>query len=376
VLSGGARRNAVRPKAAGHLLDALWRQAVSLLGAPAVPAREEFAADIAERREFVAFMHAWWPRLRPVDVLGWLADPARRYGNGVLSGAETATLADSLARLAEHGPSVEDVALLDELDELLGAPPAPPRRTGDPFTVHGVREVTTYADRRAAARAVAVERPADYREYAHIVVDESQDVSPMQWRMIGRRGEYATWTVVGDPAQAAWAGDLGETATARDAALGTRRRSEHVLTTNYRNSAEIFAVAADVVRKAEPDIELPVAVRRSGVAPRHVVVSAGGLPAATRDAVTDLLREVEGTVGVIATQATRDEVAGWLAGLADPRLQTVTSLEAKGMEYDGVVVVEPAAILAESPAGRRTLYVALSRATQRLITVGTDDTWR
>jgi DNA helicase IV len=376
VLAGNARRNAVRPKAAGHLLDALWRQAVSLLGKSAVPPREEFASDIAERREFVAFMRAWWPRLRPVDVLSWLAEPdqARRYGNGMLSGPEVTALTGSLAGLAEHGPSVEDVALLDELDELLGTPPAPPRRTGDPFTVQGVREVTTYADRVAAARTRAIERPADYREYAHIVVDESQDVSPMQWRMIGRRGSYASWTVVGDPAQSAWSGDPAETARARDAALGSRRRSEHVLTTNYRNSVEIFEVAADVVRKAEPDIELPVAVRRSGVAPRHLVTA--DLAAGVRQAAGELLDEVEGTVGVVATQATRDEVAGWVAGLDPTRLQTVTSLEAKGMEYDGVLVVEPGAILAESRSGRRTLYVALSRATQRLTTVGTSDSWR
>jgi DNA helicase IV len=374
VLSGGARRNAVRPKAAGHLLDALWRQAVSVLGKSAVPAREEFAADVAERREFTGFMRAWWPRLRPLDVLGWLADPvrARRYGNGMLTRDEVAALVGSLAGLGEHGPTVEDVALLDELDELLGTPPAP-RRTGDPFTVGGVRELTTYADRVAAARAVAVERPADYREYAHIVVDESQDVSPMQWRMIGRRGEYASWTVVGDPAQSAWAGDPAETVRARDAALGGRRRSEHVLTTNYRNSAEIFAVAAQVVRTAEPEIELPVAVRRTGVEPRHVVT--GEVARAVEAETRALLDAVDGTVGVIATQASRDEVAGWLRGAGDSRLQVVTSLEAKGMEYDGVLVVEPGAILAESPAGRRTLYVALSRATQRLTTVGTTDSW-
>src|SRR5262249_15250602 len=67
VLAGGAKRNAVRPKAAGHLLDALWRQAVELLGKAVVPARDEFAMDISERREFISFMRAWWPRLRPLD---------------------------------------------------------------------------------------------------------------------------------------------------------------------------------------------------------------------------------------------------------------------------------------------------------------------
>jgi DNA helicase IV len=289
---------------------------------------------------------------------------------------EVKALAGSLVGFAERGPSIQDVALLDELDELLGSPPAPARRRGDPYTVGGVREVTTYADRMAAARAVATERPADYRDYAHVVVDEAQDVSPMQWRMIGRRAGYASWTVVGDPAQAAWHGDPAETVQARDAALGSRQRNDYVLTTNYRNSVEIFEVAATVVRKAIPDIELPIAVRETGVPPQHVLVNEAGLASATREAAELLLSEVEGTVGVIATATDRDRVAGWVAGLDPERLQTVTSLESKGMEYDGVLVVEPAAILRESRSGVRTLYVALSRATQRLTTVSTDGSWR
>jgi DNA helicase IV len=375
LLGSGAKRNAVRPKAAGLLLDALWRQAVAVLGAERVPAREEFASDVAERREFITFMRTWWPRLTPAQVLGWLGDPAvtGRYAHGLLSRAEIATLAGSLAGREEGDLTVEDVALLDELDDLLGTAPAPPARRGDPYTVGGVREVTTFADRQAAARAQAVARPDDYREYAHIVVDEAQDVSPMQWRMIGRRGTYASWTVVGDPAQAAWRGEETETRKAMDAALGGRRRSEYALNTNYRNSAEVFAVAAAVIRRAVPDADLPVAVRTSGVQPRRLTVA--DLASAVQEATTDLLAEVEGTVGVVCAQASRDTVAGWLAEVTDPRLQVVTSLEAKGMEYDGVLVVEPVEILRESPAGARTLYVALSRATQRLTTVATEDSW-
>ena len=378
VLNGGARRNAVRPKAAGHLLDALWRQAVEVLGQASTPAREEFAADVAERREFTGFMRAWWPRLRPLDVLGWLADPqlVRRYSGGLFSNAEIGLVTAAWSRLAQDGPSVADVALLDELEELLGTPPAPARPRTDPYMVNGVREVTTHADRIAAGRAVAVERPEDYREFAHIVVDESQDVSPMQWRMIGRRGEYASWTVVGDPAQSAWHGDPAEVRRAREAALGSRRRTEYELTTNYRNSAEIFEVAAAVVRKAEPDIALPVAVRRGGAPPEHLLVDRAALAGTVREAAARLLVDVEGTVGVISTQAARDEVAGWVAGLSADRLQAVGSLESKGLEFDGVLVVQPSAIVKESPSGLRTLYVALSRATQRLTTVGTDESWR
>jgi len=95
--------------------------------------------------------------------------------------------------------------------------------------------------------------------------------------------------------------------------------------------------------------------------------------AATRTAVGALLRSVEGTVGAIAPVARRAEVAAWLSTVDDDRLQVVSSLEAKGMEYDAVVLVEPAQVQAES--GVRTLYVALSRATQRLTTVSTGDAW-
>ncbi|MFC5001711.1 HelD family protein [Dactylosporangium cerinum] len=369
VLNLGVRRNAARAKAAGHVLDALWRQSVELLPSGRQQKREEFAPDIAERPEFVAFMRAWWPVLRPAQVLGWLTDRHRvsRWANGVLSNREIAVLAGAIH---PDDPSVEDVALLDELQELLGDPPVRKRAARDPFQVaEGVREVTTYSDRMAAARAQAVERPTDYRDYAHIIVDESQDVSPMQWRMIGRRGPNATWTIVGDPAQAAW-GDAAEADRAMDGAIGSRRRSAFTLTTNYRNSAEIFEVAARVIRAAQPDIELPTAVRSSHQKPVLTTVDAPDLEAATRAAAQTLLDQVEGTVGIITPTARRDEIAKWVDGI-DERVQTVGALDSKGMEYDAVLVVEPAQIRDEAKTGFRTLYVALSRATQRLTTVGT-----
>jgi hypothetical protein len=382
VLGLGSPRNAVRRKAAGYVLNALWLQAKELLGSSWSTPREEFAEQIAERREFIAFMNGWWPMLTPVDVLRFMADPVRlrSYANGLLDRSEVALLSGSLSALpplnkrGEADVSVEDVALIDELDELLGAPPRRKRPASDPYTVNGVMELSTHFERQSAARRAAIERPADYREYAHIVVDEAQDVSPMQWRMIGRRASLASWTIVGDPAQSAWQGDPGETRRARDAALRGRKRNEYTLTTNYRNSVEIFEVASSVVRRAIPDIELPTAVRRSGVEPELQLVD--DLAPAVLAATERLLSTVEGTVGVVATQAARDAVAGWLTSIDDARLQVVTSMEAKGMEYDGVLVVEPDAIIDESPSGVRTLYVALSRATQRLSTVGTTERWR
>ena len=376
ALAGRVRRNEVRRVAFDGIFDALWEDAQQV--ASSYPGtRVEFEDELAERPDFRDFLRAWWPLLRPAQVLDWLADPTRlaRLAAGVYAPAEVAALAESLSQVRSAGPSVADVALLDELAALLGRPPRPRRpRRRDPYLVApGVREVTTYADRMLAARRR--KEPDEEREYAHVVVDEAQDVSPMQWRMLGRRGRHASWTVVGDPAQSAWTGDPAEVARARDAALRGRRHT-YTLTTNYRNSAEIFEVAASVIRTVAPDQPLPVPVRRTGVAPTHLLVEPDALAETVRVATDRLLREVEGMVGVITPVGRRDQVAGWLP--ADrPRVQVVDGLQAKGMEYDGVVLVEPAELRAEAPgpAGVRTLYVALSRATQRLTTVATAP-WR
>ncbi|WP_319462816.1 HelD family protein [Micromonospora sp. RTP1Z1] len=371
ALSRGARRNEVRRAGFDGVLGALYAQG-RRLGVGRLPEQRAFEDEIIDRPEFREFLKAWWPRLHPRHVLGWLARPERlrRYAGGVLSGAEIRLLTEAYRSLADAGPTIADIALLDELDALLGKPVRPAKAKRDPFQLAGgVRELSTFGDRQRAARAAARERPEDYREYAHVVVDEAQDVSPMQWRMIGRRGRLASWTVVGDPAQTAWTGDPEELTRARDQALGRRRRHQFTLTTNYRNSAEIFAVAAAEIRRLYPDLPLPTAVRSTGIDPVERTVPAAELAAATVEAAGTLLAEVEGTVGVITPVPRRDEVAGWLGGLGGSRLQVVTSLQAKGMEYDGVVLVAPSEIRADPGSGVRTLYVALSRATQRLTTV-------
>jgi len=193
--------------------------------------------------------------------------------------------------------------------------------------------------------------------------------------MVGRRGKYASWTVVGDPVQSSWP-DPAEAAMARDQAFGlktTRRR--FTLRTNYRNSAEIFDLAAKVVAgHAEAD-ELPRAVRQTGITPEVRPVEASGLEAATQAAVKELMGVVEGTVGVITAMDRVPEVEGWLDGLSDERLKVVGSLDSKGLEYDAVVLVEPNDLITESTTGRRVLYVALTRATQQLTVLASNPDW-
>jgi DNA helicase IV len=375
ALPRGARRNEVRGHGFDRLFDALWQQA-RRQRVSGLPEKPDFEAELADRSDLREFLKAWWPRFTPMRVLRWLAVPGRlrAYTNGLLSREEIALLQGSFDALDERGPTIADVALLDELDELMGRPRRAAKKTKNPFHVRdGIQEVSTYSDRQAAARAQQVARDDDYRDYAHVVVDESQDVSPMQWRMIGRRGQYASWTIVGDPAQTAWSGDADELDRARDKALGSRKRNSYALTTNYRNSSEIFEVAASVIRTIMPDLPLPRAVRSTGVDPVDLVTDAAGLPGLVRELAEKQIADVDGTIGVITPVPRRDEMATWVEGLPE-RVQVVTALEAKGMEYDAVVLVEPGS-LTKDPPGIRTLYVALSRATQRLTTVGTDPTW-
>ncbi|WP_016908403.1 HelD family protein [Streptomyces xiaopingdaonensis] len=374
VLGGTAPVNLMRPRARKLLLDALWEAS----GGPrrhldpelAAEARQGFDEEVRLEDSFGEFLDAWWPELTPRGVLAAMADADRlaRWSRRVLTREESALVAESLARaLPPGGPdalSAHDIALLDELRTLLGAPARPAKREADPLEhLTGLEELTTFADRTAPRRERA-ERAAEERsDYAHVIVDEAQDLTPMQWRMVGRRGRRATWTVVGDPAQSSWS-DTEEAAAARDEALGKRHRNRFELTVNYRNPAEIATVADRVLTLAMPGSEPPRAVRATGAEPRFEAPS-GDWGEAVRAAAQRLLGEVDGTVGVVVPMSRREEAAGWLDGLGE-RVVALGSLEAKGLEYDATVVASPAEIADESPAGLRILYVALTRATQRI----------
>ncbi|MDX3117596.1 HelD family protein [Streptomyces scabiei] len=369
ALSGTAPVNLLRPRARKLLLDALWERsgAVGRHSDPELAAelRSSFDEDVSTEDAFIAFLDAWWPELTPQAVLRAMADERRlgRWARRILNPGEVRRVARSLRR---DGLSVHDIAMLDELQAILGAPARPrKRRELDPLDqLTGLEELMPVREETQRERA---ERLAQERtEYAHVIVDEAQDLTPMQWRMVGRRGRHATWTVVGDPAQSSWS-DPDEAAEARDEALGSRPRRRFQLTVNYRNPAEIAELAAKVLALAMPGAESPSAVRSTGVVPRFTALR-GSLASTVRAEAERLLERVDGTVGVVVAMNRREEARRWLAGLGD-RVVALGSLEAKGLEYDATVVVSPAEIADESPAGLRVLYVALTRATQQLTVV-------
>ncbi|MFC9744279.1 HelD family protein [Streptomyces niveus] len=385
ALGGAAPVNLLRPRARKLLLDALWAKsgAAARAGEYVAKGDAELAAelrggfddDVTTEDSFIEFLDAWWPELTARGVLAAMADERRlgRWARRILNPNETRKVARSLRRAGPDGTgplSVHDVAILDELEQLLGSPPRQrKRRDLDPLDqLTGLEELMP--QREESQRERAERLAAERTEYAHVIVDEAQDLTPMQWRMVGRRGRHATWTVVGDAAQSSWS-DPDEAAEARDEALGNRPRRHFTLTVNYRNPAEIAALAAKVLALAMPGMESPAAVRSTGVEPRFSAVRDGDLAQVVREEAARLLDRVDGTIGVVVAMGRREQAARWLAGLGD-RVVALGSLEAKGLEYDATVVVSPAEIADESPAGLRVLYVALTRATQQLTVVSAD----
>jgi hypothetical protein len=362
--NGVPQPNAQRAHAATALLEAAWERLPRELRDRRRTERAHFDRELRDRTEFDLFVEAWWPYRTPEQVLRGLSDQARlgALAGPDLSGEQVRALAASWRRAQADSESaaepadwsVEDVPLLAELDRLLGPVPVEEREPQDPFADAGVAEVSSWVDRNPAGA-----RDGSRETYAHVIVDEAQDLSPMQWRVLGRLGRRASWTVVGDPVQSAWP-DPEESRLAMELALGDQKRYRHELRTNYRNSAEIYEYAARFAKRAMPNVELPEAVRKTGFPPEEF--------ADLDEAVRAALEAVEGTVGVITTLAAFDTVSTRLAARveAEPRLVVLTDLDAKGLEYDAAVVLDPDAIAAESPAGLRTLYVALTRATQRL----------
>ncbi|MFJ2759113.1 HelD family protein [Nocardioides sp. NPDC087217] len=393
-LMSQGRRNQQLRRVPQMLLDILWRQVRGERGRER--GREVFNDEMLDNPAFLEFAAAWWPALEAREVLGWLREPEflARVSEGILTHDEQQLLLKSWAGrgLTDADLAIEDIPLLDELRYAIGDIPeqVADERDADQSGID-IAELMTASDREFASGRGW--RPPTYRidddPFAHILIDEAQDLTPMQWRMVGRRGRTASWTIVGDPAQSSWP-VAEEAEAARAKALEGKPVHAFHLSTNYRNSAEIYDFAAAYAERVGLNADLPTAVRSTGVEPR-VIEHSVDLEKATRDAVGEIASQVGGTVGIVVPVARRSEVNSWLASwpefaadapsaaasAADPtsvpsgedRIVVLTGLDTKGLEFDGIVVVSPDEIERESATGRATLYVVLTRATQLLTTV-------
>ena len=324
---------------------------------------EDFSRKVRRVPELAVALDRMWPRLSPHELLHDLygAPPLiTAAGRGILSDEELALLRRPRSTSFDDVAwTPADAALVDEARHLLG-----PRTGGSEDAV---------------------------RKYGHIVVDEVQDLSPMQLRMLTRRSLAGSMTVVGDIAQATapWAPASWDDIVEH---LPRRRAARTVeLTVSYRTPAEVLAVAARVLAVAAPELTPPRPVRRTGVEPRMLQVTGhdgpatmGDLARAVAGAAAEELDAVRpGRVAIIAPDQLRGLVTEALeasgtpvvdardmrkGGLSEP-LVLLAADSANGLEFDSVVVVEPAVIAGETARGLRTLYVALTRPTQRLTVV-------
>ncbi|SCG72237.1 DNA helicase IV [Micromonospora coxensis] len=230
------------------------------------------------------------------------------------------------------------------------------------------------ADRLTTAQRAAADRSW---AFGHVIVDEAQELSPMAWRLLMRRCPSRSMTIVGDVAQTGALAGTPSWADALEPYVAQRWRLEE-LTVSYRTPAEIMAVAADVLTGIDPALRPPRSVRATGVPPWDRAVAAGAL---ADELVAATAREAaglaDGRLGVIVPQGRADELAAAVVAALpeaavgeqpelESRVVVLTVDQAKGLEFDSVLVVDPDGIVAESPRGRSDLYVALTRATQRL----------
>jgi DNA helicase IV len=367
--------------------------------------RDEFEARARAQQEVRALLQRLWPLLTPEALIDdLLRRPAllREAAGDILSGDEQA----AILRTAEQDPdgwSAADIALLDEVAAPIGPMPTARRAKAaiEDRDFMADRVLTGLADEedlsfnanmaaeiRDRIRADQVQRvegtatrPRVGRSFAHVVVDEAQDLSPMQWRMIARRCPAGSMTIVGDLGQASGAWRRGWEQVLLDAAP-TARHHIVELTVNYRTPSEVMEVAARVLAAADARLQPPSSIRSSGETPIVIAVAAGGVgPTVARAAVEHLDSLGAGTVAVIAPSRLHELVRAGLSSeertrpegrdpLDDP-VALLTPDRAKGLEFDAVVVVEPSEIASDGTAGLLALYVALTRATQRLTIVHT-----
>jgi DNA helicase IV len=384
--------------------------------------RDEIRRELAAARPVRAAVDRLWPHLTAQQLLsGLFTSPERlEVAAAGLGPGERALLLrpapdpGATARSGWWTPA--DVPLLDEAAVLLGEDDEAARRAAARQAEEERRELAyarevlagaTIGDAARYAPDTSTLDPSMFADrwrvrgpevsladrarrdrtwvFGHVIVDEAQELSAMAWRMLMRRCPSRSMTVVGDVAQTGAPWGTGSWARTLDPHAPGRWRVEQ-LTVNYRTPAEIMAVAADVLAAVADGLQPPRSVREAGTQPWSLQLDPAELPTELPSVLAAEAAAVGGGKLAVLVPAARAEELAALVGAAmpaatarqgpsvlDARLAVLTVGEAKGLEFDGVVVVDPAGLLAGSVRGGNDLYVALTRTTQRLVVVHPGD---
>jgi DNA helicase IV len=367
---------------------------------------EEIRSELGAAPRVRAAIDGLWPRLTPQELLtGLLTSPERLAAAAPeLSEAERGRLLREPPERRVTGGAgwwtPADVPLLDEAAVLLGetdggaareALLAEQRRREEAYA-RGVLSMVGIDEHRYGGAALLAARQRDIGPdngiaerarqdrtwtFGHVIVDEAQEVSAMAWRMLMRRCPARSMTVAGDTAQRAAPGGVRSWAEVLEPhAPGSWRVEE--LTVNYRTPVEIIDVAAEVLATLSPELRPPRSVRQTGTVPWALRLDEAELAARLAEVVAGEASAIgDGKLAVLVPTARFEELRRRLAGVPgvaaergpaalDAKIAVLTVAEAKGLEFDSVVIVDPSGIIAESPRGAANLYVALTRATKRL----------
>ncbi|MEU9626312.1 AAA family ATPase [Streptomyces luteogriseus] len=301
------------------------------------PPPNAWVRRVERARPVSAYVDAVWPRVRPEEVVAELLgdeEVLASAAEGLLDAGEQRALRWERPPRSWKSArwSAADLVLLDEVAGLIGHPEG----------------------------------------YGHVVVDEAQDLSPMECRAIARRARFGSLTVLGDLAQGTtpWAARSWRTVLAH---LGKPDAVEVALTTGFRVPQAVVGLANRLLERLDVDVPAARSLRGDGEL-RMRETTVDGVPGAVVAAVRDALGR-EGSVGVVAADADVPRVRAALdaAGIAaagpdelGARVALVPASVVKGLEYDHVVAVEPAAIAEAEERGLHRLYVVLTRAVSRL----------
>jgi hypothetical protein len=358
--------------------DVVWEELVTIL-------RDKVDGDIPDdlfRRallhdaELVGALERAWPLIEAADLVGdlWSVPAYLRLCAPWLG-------RDDVRRLQRAEPqawTVSDLPLLDAARQRLGDPETARQRRRHEAALAAERERmagvidTVLAADQDGEGAVTMLRGRDLQDslidaaalpgaehdrlagpFAHIVVDEAQELTDAEWQMLLLRCPSRSFTVVGDRAQARHG--FSESWRERLERIGLHRVEVTSLTINYRTPEEVMTAAEPVIRAALPDANVPVSIRSSGIPVAHGAV-------ADLDTVlgTWLAAHADGIACVIGDAAFRDSFQ------ETPRVRALTPELSKGLEFDLVVLIEPEGF-GEGVAGAVDRYVAMTRATQQLV---------